>query len=427
MTKIIVSKTDRLTGVVEVGGSKNAVLPLLAATLLTEDKCVISSVPNLKDVDGMCKLLRSFGAVVEEDKINATISVCASTICTSEAPEDLVQSMRASIVAMGPILARTGTVHIPLPGGCAIGDRPIDLHIKGFIALGADVETKKDESGSGFVEAKAPVLRGSEIYLDFASVGATENIMMAATLAEGITIIENPAQEPEIVDLANFLNKMGAKIKGAGTDVMKIEGVKKLHGAEHSVIPDRIEAGTYMLAAAITRGDVLIENMLPHHLVPIIAKLRECGVEVKEESNGLRVRAVEEKLRSTNIKTLPYPGFPTDIQPQFMAFLTTAPGPGTIRETVFENRFMHVAELNKMNAGIIIENDRVAIVKGGMKLQGAHVRATDLRAGAALILAGLAAEGKTEITDIYHIYRGYDDIIGKLKNIGARIERTAQE
>ena len=423
LSKIIVNKTIGLSGVVEVGGSKNAVLPLLASTLLTEEKCIISSVPKLKDVEVMCNLLRSFGAVVEENWSDSSITVDASNITNNEAPEDLVQLMRASIVAMGPLLARTGKAHVPLPGGCAIGDRPIDLHIKGFVALGADVVMNKDESGNGYVEAVASRLKGTEVYLDFASVGATENIMMVATLAEGTTVIENPAQEPEIVDLANFLNKMGAKIKGAGTDVIKIEGVERLHGAEHSVIPDRIEAGTFMLAAAITRGDVLVNNMLPNHVVPIIAKLRECGVIVKEEDSGLRVIAKKENLKSTDIKTLPYPGFPTDIQPQFMAFLTTVPGPGTVTETVFENRFMHIAELNKMNAGIMVENGRFAIIKGGMSLKGSNVRATDLRAGAALVLAGLAAKGSTEITDIYHIDRGYDDVIGKLRLLGAKIKR----
>ncbi|MDR0854668.1 MAG: UDP-N-acetylglucosamine 1-carboxyvinyltransferase [Clostridiales Family XIII bacterium] len=422
MAEIIVRKSGGLKGTVFTSGSKNAVLPLLAATLLTEQKCEIDSVPNLKDVKVMCELLESFGANVTEKLDENVILVEANTLKTSVAPIGPVRSMRASIVSMGPVLARTGTARIPLPGGCAIGDRPIDLHIKGFIALGADVDMIEDESGNGYVEARAEKLVGAEMYLDTPSVGATENIMMAASLAEGTTIIENPAQEPEIVDLANYLNKMGAKIKGAGTDMIKIEGVPELHGATHSVIPDRIEAGTYMLAAAITKGNILVENMLSNHVVPIIAKLRECGVVITEEDDGLRVSAENANLKSADLKTLPYPGFPTDIQPQFMAFLSIVSGSSTILETVFENRFMHINELNKMNAGII-EDGRRAIVKGGVQLKGAEVRATDLRAGAALILAGLVAEGETVISDIYHIDRGYDDIIGKLKRLGADIER----
>ncbi|MDR3304619.1 MAG: UDP-N-acetylglucosamine 1-carboxyvinyltransferase [Clostridiales Family XIII bacterium] len=423
MYKIIIQKSENLRGAVEVGGSKNAVLPLMAATLLTEEPCIISGVPNLKDVDVMCRLLGSFGAVVDVDQAAAQIRVDASNIVSSVAPPELVKAMRASIVSMGPLLARTGKAGIPLPGGCAIGDRPIDLHIKGFIALGADVEMVGDENDDGFVTACAARMRGAEMYLDFASVGATENIMMAAALAEGTTIIENPAQEPEIVDLANFLNKMGARIRGAGTDVIRIEGVSRLHGAEHSVIPDRIEAGTFMLAAAITRSSVLVGNMLPNHVMPITAKLRECGVLIKEEGTGLRVDATRGVLRATDIKTLPYPGFPTDIQPQFMAFLTTVPGPSNVIETVFENRFMHIEELNRMNAGII-EAGRRAILKGGAALRGADVRATDLRAGAALVLAGLAAEGTTEVTDVFHIDRGYDNLVGKLAELGARIKRV---
>jgi UDP-N-acetylglucosamine 1-carboxyvinyltransferase len=333
--------------------------------------------------------------------------------------------MRASIVAMGPLLARTGQAGIPLPGGCAIGERPIDLHLKGFAALGAEIRCDKDEAGDILVSASAGHLTGAEVYLDFASVGATENIMMAAALAEGTTVIENPAQEPEIVDLANFLNRMGAHIRGAGTDNIRIEGVQRLHGAEHSVIPDRIEAATFMLAAAITRGDVLIENMLSNHVVPVIAKLKECGVRIEEDYNGLRVDATKNDFRATNIKTLPYPGFPTDVQPQFMAFLATVPGHSTVIETVFENRFMHIRELNLMHAEIT-EDGRRATIKGGAKLTGAHVRATDLRAGAALVLAGLAAEGTTVVSDIFHIDRGYDDFVGKLTGLGAGIVRTAQ-
>ncbi|MDR1953270.1 MAG: UDP-N-acetylglucosamine 1-carboxyvinyltransferase [Clostridiales Family XIII bacterium] len=424
MSTILVKKSGSLRGEVEVSGSKNAVLPLLAATLLTDEACEIADVPDLKDVDVMSKLLMSFGAVVEEDKGAKTVKVCAKTITSNEAPCPLVKKMRASVLAMGPLLARTGRAKVPLPGGCAIGKRPIDLHLKGFRTLGANIESTEDELNYGYVEAVAAKLTGGEIYLDTRSVGATENIMMAAALAEGMTLIENAAQEPEIVDLANFLNKMGAKIKGAGTDMIKIEGVKRLHGAKHTVIPDRIEAGTFMLAAAITNGDITITNTLSNHVKPVIAKLRECGVSVDDTANGIRVRAGRKFLTATDIKTLPYPGFPTDIQPQFMTFLATASGPSVIWETVFENRFMHVKELNKMNAGITIPEGRKAIVPGGRSLKGAKVRATDLRAGAALILAGLTAAGETEISDIYHIDRGYAKIIEKFSSLGADITRT---
>ena len=424
MAEIIVEKTERLEGVVQISGSKNAVLPLLAATLLTEEPCVLLGAPVLKDVDVMCRLLRSFGAEVAEDKASSQIRVHAKNITTNIAPPELVKSMRASIVAMGPLVIRTGGAVVPLPGGCAIGDRPIDLHEKGFRSLGANVETENSEDGSGYVKAEAARLKGAEMYLDFASVGATENIMMAAALADGTTVIENAAQEPEIVDLANFLNKMGAKIRGAGTDMIRIDGVDRLHGAEHAVIPDRIEAGTFMLAAAITGGSVLVENMLPNHVVPVIAKLRETGVYVREAFGGVNVDARRGMLRATDIKTLPYPGFPTDIQPQFMAFLATVEGASTVIETVFENRFMHINELNRMNAGIVAEGRRASL-PGSAVLKGAEVSATDLRAGAALILAGLVAEGRTVISGIHHIDRGYEDFTGKLEKLGAKILRSS--
>jgi UDP-N-acetylglucosamine 1-carboxyvinyltransferase len=420
---ISVRNTGPLSGAITVSGSKNAVLPLLAATLLCEEECIISEAPDLKDVETMCAILRSFGAEAVFDKAEKIIRVKAADITTNEAQTDLVCKMRASIVTMGPILARTGGARFPLPGGCAIGDRPIDLHLKGFVAMGADVETSEDETGGGSVSAEAKRLTGGEIYLDTPSVGATQNIMMAAALADGGVIIENAAQEPEVVDLANFLNKMGARVKGAGTDIIKIEGVKKLHGAVHAVIPDRIEAGTYMLAAAITRGELTIENALTQHVKPVMAKLRETGASVTANGEWIRVKASAGALRSTDIKTLPYPGFPTDMQPQFMAYLTTVSGSSTILETVFENRFMHIAELNKMQARIIQKEERRAIVPGGSRLEGADVRATDLRAGAALILAGLAAEGETRVSDIYHIERGYCDICGKLRSVGADIAR----
>ena len=423
MTKILINNNKSLTGNVEVSGSKNAVLPLLAATLLTDEQCILDGVPNLRDVEVMCQLLESFGAEVNIDHNLSRIEVRAANIKTCVAQQELVKAMRASIVAMGPLLARMGQAGIPLPGGCAIGERPIDLHLKGFSALGAIIiNEEQDTSGDILISASANNLTGAEVYLDFASVGATENIMMAATLAEGTTIIENPAQEPEIVDLANFLNKMGAHIRGAGTDNMRIEGVGRLHGAEHCVIPDRIEAATFMLAAAITHGDVVIENMLSNHVIPVIAKLKECGVKIEDDYSGIRVNATNNNFCATNIKTLPYPGFPTDVQPQFMAFLATVPGQSLVLETVFENRFMHIRELNLMNANIL-EEGRRAVINGGAKLVGAHVRATDLRAGAALVLAGLVAEGTTEVSDIYHIDRGYDNLVRKLAGLGAGIIR----
>jgi UDP-N-acetylglucosamine 1-carboxyvinyltransferase len=406
----------------EVSGSKNAVLPLMAATLLTADECRITDVPELMDVDVMCGLLRSFGVTVDCDMKEHRIDVRADVISGSSAPCELVKKMRASVFVMGPLLARTGSARIPLPGGCAIGDRPIDLHIKGLHALGAEIKVTRSDDGGECVEAVARKLAGAEIYLDTPSVGATENIMMAASLAEGVTLIENAAQEPEIVDLANYMNKMGARIKGAGTDIIKIEGVKSLHGAAHSVIPDRIEAGTFMLAAAITGGDLTISNMLPDHVKPISAKLRECGCIVENTLEGTRVRLNGHAPVSTDIKTLPYPGFPTDIQPQFMTFLSTVSGQSMILETVFENRFMHIGQLNKMGANIK-EDGRRAFIPGGAVLKGAEVTATDLRAGAALILAGLAAEGETVISDVYHIDRGYDSIVEKIKSVGGFIER----
>ena len=413
MAKIIVKKSNPLKGTVKIDGAKNAVLPIIAATLLGKGKSVIREVPNLRDVHVISDLLRHLGAEVEySDK---TLVVDATNISTCEAPYELVRKMRASFLVMGPLLARFNHTKISMPGGCAIGTRPIDLHLKGFRCLGADVEIDH-----GFVEARTEKLKGSKLYLDFPSVGATENIMMAATLAEGTTIIENAAEEPEIVDLANFLNEMGADIKGAGTNTIKIKGVKELTGAEHTVIPDRIEAATYMVAAAMTKGDITIENVLMEHLKPVTAKLREAGCEITELENAVRVVGPE-KLKTIDIKTLPHPGFPTDVQAQFMAMLTVSEGTGTVIETVFENRYMHVAEFNRMGANINIEG-RTAIVKGVDQLHGAKVNATDLRAGAALILCGLIAEGDTEIGEIYHIQRGYVDIDKKITGLGGNIE-----
>ena len=423
MAKFLVQKSGPLQGEVVISGSKNAVLPILAATLLTEDKSVIKDVPALRDVDVMCDLLKSLGAEVNKKLDENTVEVIPKGDLEFEAPFDLVKMMRASILVLGALLLRTGKALIHLPGGCAIGERPIELHLKGLKALGADIDAAQLDKG--IVDAKAGKLKGSDIYLDFPSVGATEVIIMAACLAEGTTILENAAQEPEIVDLANFLNKMGAKIKGAGTDTVKIEGVEKLHGVEHHVIPDRIEAGTFMVSAAITHGRILVKNMLPDHLKAVIAKLRECGVEIEITEEGVIVDGSKNKIVSTDVKTLPYPGFPTDMQSPFMALLTVADGPSIVIETVFENRFMHVAEFNRMGANIKTEG-KAAIIPGGKQLKGAQVVATDLRAGAAVVLAGLVAEGTTEVSQIYHIDRGYENFVDKLKNLGANIIRVEE-
>lgn len=413
MSKIVVRKSQPLKGTVRINGAKNAVLPIIAATLLAKGKSVLNGVPNLRDVHVISDLLRHLGAKVEFNE--DVLTVDATNIDTCEAPYELVRKMRASFLVMGPLLARFQSSKISMPGGCAIGTRPIDLHLKGFKSLGAHIEMDH-----GFIEAKADKLIGTKLYLDFPSVGATENIMMAAVCAEGTTIIENVAEEPEIVDLANFLNEMGANVKGAGTNTIKIKGVEELKGATHTVIPDRIEAGTYMVAAAITKGDVLVDNVLIDHLKPTIAKLREIGCEVYEMDNSVRVVGPKE-IKPTDIKTLPHPGFPTDMQSQFMALLSVSKGTGVVIETVFENRFMNVQELNRMGANIKIEG-RSAVVQGVEQLQGSTVNATDLRAGAALVLAGLVSEGETVIGDTYHIFRGYVDIDKKLNALGANIE-----
>lgn len=424
MAKILVNESGPLHGTVQISGAKNAVLPLMAATLLTGDTCRIEDVPDLADVKVMREMLKSFGAEVEELS-PGVISVTAKEIKTTVGDSELVSEMRASTMVMGPLLARCGKCVMPMPGGCSIGKRPIDLHLKGFRALGATVEFGEDKEHV-ILTAGPDGLVGDAIYLDFPSVGATENILMAATLAKNVTIIENAAKEPEIVDLANQLNKMGAKIKGAGTDTIRITGVESLSGSIHTVIPDRIETGTFMLAAAITRGDVLVQNGIPGHVRPIIAKLKECGVKVEVQDDGIYVDAREGELVATDIKTLPYPGFPTDIQSPFMTFLTTVHGQSIVRETVFENRFMHVVELNRMGADITTES-REAFVPGGKKLHGAKVRATDLRAGAAMVLAGLVATGTTEVSEIYHIERGYENFVQKFKGIGGDLMRVEED
>ncbi|WP_326907765.1 UDP-N-acetylglucosamine 1-carboxyvinyltransferase [Sedimentibacter sp. MB31-C6] len=413
MKKIKVNKSLELAGTIRVDGSKNAILPILAATLLSEEECIIHDIPKLKDVEIMCQLLKVLGADIEEIESN-TLKITVKNITTCEAPYELISKMRASFLVMGPLLARCGNSKIYMPGGCAIGTRPIDLHLKGFKALGTDIKSE-----NGYVNAKTDKLIGNYIYLDFPSVGATENLIMAAVLAEGETIIENAAEEPEIVDLANFINSMGGNIIGAGTKTIRIKGVKKLHKTEHTVIPDRIEAGTYMVVAAATGGDLLIENIVSSHLQPIIAKLNETGAHIEEYEDKIRVVS-NGIIKPVDIKTLPYPGFPTDMQAQFMALLSIADGTSIIHETIFENRFMHANELMRMGVNVKIEGSS-AVLTGKSELTGAKVKATDLRAGAALIIAGLIAEGETEITDVYHIERGYADIIGKLQNVGAKI------
>ncbi len=421
MAKYIISEGVPLNGRIKVDGAKNSVLPIMAASLLGETKSIIEEVPDLNDVKIMCELLKSLGAVVEPQKNkSSSIAFYHRDITNSTAPYELVNKLRASFLVMGPMLAKTGFVRVALPGGCAIGSRPVDLHLKGFTALGAEIT-----QGHGYVEARrTKKLIGNKIYLDFPSVGATENIMMAAVLAEGQTCIENAAIEPEIVDLASYLNEMGACIRGAGTDTIRIEGVEKLCGCTHTVIPDRIEAGTYMVAAAITHGNVRIENVVPDHLKPIIAKLKEIGAEIEENTSSVTVKSSYD-LKPIDLKTLPYPGFPTDMQSQMTALLSCSSGTSIVTETIFENRFMYVSELKRMGANIKIDG-RTAVIEGKKCLTGASVKATDLRAGAALVLAGLAAEGATEISDIQHIDRGYCALDIKLKALGAKIERIEE-
>ncbi|WP_373232180.1 UDP-N-acetylglucosamine 1-carboxyvinyltransferase [Cohnella sp.] len=417
MSKIIVRGGRTLSGTVRVHGAKNSVLPILAASLLAEEGfSVIHDVPALDDVKNILQVLSTLGVSAQQG--DGSVRLHAETLTSFEAPYELVRKMRASFLVMGPLLARLGKVRISLPGGCAIGTRPIDQHLKGFEAMGAEIGF-----GQGTIEATVKgKLHGARIYLDIASVGATENIMMAATTAIGTTIIENAAKEPEIVDLANYLNAMGAIVRGAGTGIIRIEGVDSLRGVEHHVIPDRVEAGTYMIAAAITGGDVYIEGAIRDHLGPIVAKLEEMGVVVDCDENGIRVKATH-PLRAVDVKTLPYPGFPTDMQAQMMTLLLVADGTSIVTETVFENRFMHVDELIKMGAEIKVDG-RTAIVTGSTKLSGASVCATDLRAGAALICAALVADGSTEVSGIHHIERGYMDIVNKLAVLGADVYRA---
>lgn len=410
---IIIQGNKSLKGDVRISTSKNAVLPILAASLLTEDDAVICRTPALTDVYGMLELLRGLGANVHEE--DGQVCINASGVNNCQASYEWVQRMRASILVMGPLLVTKGHVRMSLPGGCAIGTRPINLHLKGLEALGATIE-----SGAGYIEARATKLIGNTVYLDMPSVGATENIMMAAALAQGTTRLENAAKEPEIIDLANFLNSMGANVRGAGDSTVIIEGVSHLHGTEYTPIPDRIEAGTMLIIAAATGGNVMLRDAQPDHLRAVIAKLRECGVKINEYPGGLRVRGV--RPRPVDVKTLVYPGFPTDLQAPMMSLLSIAKGTSVVTETIFENRFMQVAELRRMGANIRLD-DRIAVIEGVRALSGANVHATDLRAGAALIVAGLAAEGSTTITGTRHIDRGYEDIEGKLFRLGAQIYR----
>ena len=415
MEKYVIFGGNRLCGTVRVGGGKNSVLTILPACLLSKGVCTIYDVPRLSDVNVMQEVLECLGAKVELN--GSTMLVDAANVSTVELPDRLTRMMRASNLVMGPILSRFHHVKLAYPGGCSIGSRPMDQHLRGFKLLGAQIVEKH-----GYIEAKADRLVGSEICLDYPSVGATENLMMAATLAEGETTIRNAAREPEIVDLQNFLNVMGAKVRGAGADIIKIEGVKEMNSAEHSIIPDRIEAGTFMIIAAITGGDILIKNVIPEHVEAIISKLKEAGVEIREEEGGIRVTG---KLRPKGVDfiTMPFPGFPTDMQAQLMALMAVSEGTSIVTETIFENRFKHVDEFRRMGADIKVEG-RVAIIKGVKNLSGAYVETSDLRAGAALVTAGLVAEGATVVDNINLIDRGYDNFDQKLRNLGAQILRV---
>ena len=415
MDKILVKPNGPLKGNVRISGAKNAALPILAATILGTEEIILEDVPELKDVEIITEVLRKLGLKINKEGNKLVID--PSGLNSYKTDYELMSKMRASFLVMGPLLAKLNKAYNSLPGGCNIGSRPIDLHLKGFRALGANIEMTHGE-----IKAECDKLVGTRIYLDFPSVGATENIMTAAVLAEGETVMENCAMEPEIVDLANFLNKMGAKVMGAGTSTIRIRGVEKLRCCTHQVIPDRIEAGTFMVAAAITAGDITIQNIITSHLKPVIAKLEETGAKIIENGDTVRVIGSDE-IKPIEIKTLPHPGFPTDLQAQFMALLTQADGQSSIIETVFENRFMHAEELKKMGAKIKVV-DREAILLGKSKLYGSKVAATDLRAGAALILAGLVSEGETEISEIHHIDRGYEKIEEKFRNLGADIKRV---
>lgn len=419
--KIVINGGHKLTGEVQIEGAKNAVLPVLTASLLAaEGTSVLKNVPALSDVDTINNVISNLNADVKYDQAAGTVTVDATQELYEEAPYEYVSKMRASILVMGALLGRLGHAKVALPGGCAIGARPIEQHLKGFEALGAEIHM---ENGFVYAEAKGG-LKGTTIHLDFPSVGATQNIIMAASLAEGKSVLENVAREPEVVDLANYINEMGGNITGAGTDTIAIHGVDTLHGVEHSIIPDRIEAGTFLIAGAITRGDILVKGAIKEHMKSLTYKLEEMGVTLDDQDDAIRVTAPDE-LQPVDVKTLPHPGFPTDMQSQMMALLLTAEGHKLMTETVFENRFMHVAEFKRMNANISVEG-RTAKIEGKSELQGAQVKATDLRAAAALILAGLVAEGTTEVTELQHLDRGYVNFHHKLADLGADIKRVSQ-
>jgi len=412
--KILVRGGRRLQGEVAVSGAKNAALPILISSLLTAERCEYQNVPDLMDIHTTLKLLSGLGVKVERGA--RTVSLVADSINKLEAPYDLVKTMRASFLVLGPLLARFGEARVSTPGGCAIGTRPINLHLKGLAEMGAHID-----QAHGYVEARAKKLTGAKIYLDVPSVGATENLLMAATFAEGMTVLENAAKEPEINDLASVLNNMGAKIEGSGTDIIKVEGVDELHGVCHRVIPDRIEAATFMMAAALTRGDVQVRDARPDHLDAFLLKLKEAGVDFSVGEGSIRIKG-NGRAKSVDITTLPYPGFPTDLQAQMMVLMAVAEGTSVITETIFENRFMHAQELDRMGADIRLEGNR-AVIRGVAKLSGAPVMATDLRASVSLVLAGLVAEGQTEISRIYHLDRGYEHVERKLSGLGADIQR----
>lgn len=418
MEKIVVKGVKELKGEVDISCAKNSILPIIAATILCPEPIVIENTPELEDVEVICKLLSELNCDVNISSVNDKLTIDTKNIIEMDADAELMRKMRASFLIMGPMLARFGYCKLSLPGGCNIGSRPIDLHLKGFKLLGANVII-----GHGFVEVEAKKMIGNRIYLDFPSVGATENIMMASVFAEGTTIIENAAEEPEIWDLAQFLNKMGAKIEGAGFGKITITGVKSLKGTSYTPIYDRIEAGTFMIAAAITNSKIKINGVNEEHLRPVIEKLKECGVEFSDYNNNSIIVDGRGPKKPLDIKTLPYPGFPTDMQAQMMSLLSLTEGVSIITETVFENRFMHVVELQRMGANIKIDG-RTAIIEGIPKFTGCEVKATDLRAGAAMILSGLAAEGSTQISDIYHIDRGYVSIENKFRRLGAEIYRV---
>ena len=417
--KIVISGGQKLRGTVSISGAKNAAVAILPAAVLSDDVCRIENIPNIKDITLMCRILSDMGANIKLINKN-TIEIDPRGMSSTAAPSELMRSMRASSYLLGVLLSKFGEANVYLPGGCDFGLRPIDQHLKGFEALGANYSLE-----NGIVKVKCEKLRGAHIYLDVVSVGATINIMLASVKAQGLTIIENAAKEPHIVDLANFLNCMGADIFGAGTDVIKIKGVKNLKGVTYSIIPDQIEAGTYMVAAAATGGDIVLENVIPKHLESITAKLEEMGVKFEEFDDALRVYA-DEKLKKCNIKTMPHPGFPTDMQPQITALLSIAEGTSMVTESVWDNRFRYIDELHRMGAKISVDG-RVAVVEGVKKLKGAVVKATDLRAGAALVIAGLVAEGTTTIENVKHIERGYEDIVEKLRKLGADIKVVSSQ